>query len=112
VAEYVLAIPQQQVHRRSESKRLALRAVRPLLPDGIAGRLGKREPIRLFERGFRDQGLPVVRELLADPRMASRGYVEIPRLEADFEGFLNGEPVRHDFWWPLTLEMWLHSHWG
>jgi len=111
VASYTHAIPQHQVNRRSEHKRLARRAVRDLVPSDTRARLGKTEPDALFDRGFRDSGLPTVREMLADPISARMGFVNPGELKSSYESFLRGDPVRHDFWWPLTLEMWLRAHW-
>jgi len=111
VAAYALAIPQHEVNRMSEPKRLTRRAVRHLMPAGVEARLGKTEPNALFDRGFREAGLPVARELLADPIAARMGFVDPERLRTSYDRFLRGEPVRHDFWWPLTLEMWLRAHW-
>jgi len=112
VAAYVHAIPQHEVNRLSEPKRLARRAVRRLMPAGTESRLGKTEPDRLFDRGFRESGLPVVRALLEDPLAARMGFIDPERLRSSYERFLGGAPVRYDFWWPLTLEMWLRSHWA
>jgi len=39
------------------------------------------------------------------------GFVDPVQLRSSYDRFLRGEPVRHDFWWPLTLEMWLRAHW-
>jgi asparagine synthase (glutamine-hydrolysing) len=111
VTEYVNAIPQHEVNRRSEEKRLARRATRALIPSRIRARLGKTEPDALFDRGFRDTGLAVARELLDDPLVARRGFVDADGLRSSYDLFLRGEPVRYDFWWPLTLEMWLRAHW-
>jgi len=111
VAEYVHAIPQHEVNRRSEPKRLARRATGDLIPPDTWSRLGKTEPGALFERGFRGPGLSVVRQLLDDPLAAQMGFIDPERLRSAYEDFLRGEPVRHDFLWPLTLEMWLRAHW-
>jgi len=111
VAAYVHAIPQYEVNRRSEPKRLARRASKRVMPPGVEKRLGKTEPGALFDRGFRELGLPMARALLADPVAAQMGFVDPDRLRASYDSFLRGEPIRYDFWWPLTLEMWLRAHW-
>jgi asparagine synthase (glutamine-hydrolysing) len=111
VAEYVCAIPQHEVNRRSEAKRLARQAALGVVPESVRDRLGKTEPGALFDRGFRGPGLSVVRQLLDDPVAAEMGFIHPGRLRSAYEAFLSGEPVRHDFLWPLTLEMWLRTHW-
>jgi len=112
VAAFVHAIPQSLVNRRSAPKRLALRATRGLMPPGMRDRLGKTEPDLLFDRGFRERGLPSAEELITDPLSAQLGFVDESRLRSSYDSFLRGEPVRYDFWWPLTLEMWLRAHWS
>ena len=47
------------------------------------------------------------RELLADPVSARLGFVDAEKLRAEYDRFVEGDPVKHDFWWPLTAEMWL-----
>ena len=111
VVEYVYAIPQHEVNRRSEPKRLARRAATEVVPAKVRSRLGKTEPGALFDLGFSGPGLSVVRHLLDDPVAAQMGFVDPERLRSAYEKFLSGEPVRHDFLWPLTLEMWLRAHW-
>ena len=111
VAEYVHAIPQHEVNRRSEPKRLARQAAAEVIPANVRSRLGKTEPGALFDLGFSGPGLSVVRQLLDDPVAARMGFVDPERLRSAYEEFLSGEPVRHDFLWPLTLEMWLRAHW-
>ena len=111
MAAYVHAIPQHEVNRRSELKRLARRATRDLVPPHTQARLGKTEPDTLFDRGFREAGLPTARDLLTDPISAQMGFVDPGSLRSSYDSFLRGDPVRYDFWWPLTLEMWLRAHW-
>jgi asparagine synthase (glutamine-hydrolysing) len=111
VAEYVRAIPQHAVNRRTDSKRLARRAIRGLVPPDTRTRLGKLEPNALFYRGFSDQELATVRDLIGDPVAARMGFVDGDSLRSRCERYLRGEPTQYEFWWPLTLEMWLRAHW-
>jgi hypothetical protein len=111
VAEYVHAIPQHEVNRRTESKRLARRSTRDLVPPDTRARLGKLEPDALFYRGFRELALSTVRELMNDPVAARMGFIDASELRFWCDRYLKGEPTRYEFWWPLTLEMWLRVHW-
>ena len=112
VVEYICAIPQHQVNRRTESKRVALQAALGVVPESVRIRLAKTEPGALFHRGFNGPGLSVVRQLLTDPIAAQMGFIDSRRLRTAYDEFLSGEPIRHDFFWPLKLEMWLRAHWS
>jgi len=110
VVSCVHAMPQHEVSRRSEPKRLPLHATRSLVPPGI--RFGKTEPGALFDRGLKRSALPVLLDLVRDPLAARMGFVDAERLGWSFDSFVRGDPVLNDLWWPLTLEMWLRAHWA
>ena len=111
VARFVMAIPGWLIQRPSEPKRLLRRALRGVMPDEALRSSRKAMPGKLFDRGFRDRSRDVVRGLLTDTELARRGFVDEGALRAQYEAYLAGRPVRHDFWWPLTLEMWLRRYW-
>jgi asparagine synthase (glutamine-hydrolysing) len=112
LAEFVLAIPQWVVQQVREPKAIARRAMEGIMPTDVLGAVQKTEPVALFDRGFRDRARERVFDLIRDSRSAARGYVREPALRETYEGFLRGEPQRFDFWWPLTLEMWLRAYWS
>jgi asparagine synthase (glutamine-hydrolysing) len=110
LAEFVLAIPQWRVNRVSEPKRLAREALKGVMPEEVRAKTGKTIPETLFDRGFKDRAIPAVRDLLREPISEKMGLLEGERLRHEFEDFLAGKPVRHDFWWPLSAEFWLRAH--
>ncbi len=112
IAEFIMAVPPHMVTRLSEPKRLLRRAMRGTMPDAALNQAGKIEPVALFHRGFRERAIHTVRDLLTDSRMAARGFVDSGVLLRAFEAYVEGNPGPHDFWWPLTLEMWLRAHWN
>ena len=112
IVRFVLAVPGWVLQRPTEPKRLLRHALSGVMPDDALRSSRKAEPNALFERGFRERSRDVVRELLTDSELARRGYVDEAALRAQYEAYLVGGPVRHDFWWPLTLEMWLRRYWA
>ena len=112
LARFVMAIPGWVIQRPSEPKRLLRRALRGVMPDEVLQSSRKTEPARLFERGFRDRGRATMLHLLTDMQLASRGFVDEGALRAAYATYLAGGPVRHDIWWPVTLEMWLRRYWN
>lgn len=111
IAEFIMAVPPHMVTRLSEPKRILRQAMRGTMPDAALNQAGKIEPVALFHRGFRERAIHTVRDLLTDSRMVARGFVDAGALAREFEGYLEDKPSPHDFWWPLTLEMWLRAHW-
>jgi asparagine synthase (glutamine-hydrolysing) len=111
IAEFIMAVPPHMVTRLSEPKRILRQAMRGTMPDAALNQAGKIEPVALFHRGFRERASHTVRGLLTDSRMAARGFVDSGTLLGAFEAYVAGNPGPDDFWWPLTLEMWLRAHW-
>lgn len=111
IARFVLAIPQWRVNLISEPKRLARQALRGVVPEEVRMRTGKTIPHRLFNRGFMERSRETVRDLMRNPMAEELGLVDGEELRRVYEGFLQGHTPRHDFWWPLTAEMWLRRHW-
>ena len=112
IAEFVLAIPQHLVNRISEPKRLARKAMSDAIPPTLTRRTEKIIPSGLFHRGFREREVATVRGLLEGSRAAEAGFLEAREVMRVYEIYLGGQAPPHDFWWPLTLEMWLRAHWS
>jgi asparagine synthase (glutamine-hydrolysing) len=111
LASFVLGVPQWVIQRSGENKRIARRAMRAVMPEQIRRGAQKIEPVSLFDRGFKERARGTVAELLTDSRAAALGYLDAGVFCNLYESFLRNEPQRHDFWWPLTLEMWLRQYW-
>jgi asparagine synthase (glutamine-hydrolysing) len=112
LAEFVLAVPQWRIQRVGESKRIARLAMRGLMPEQVRQRAAKIIPVSLFDRGFKERARDAVFALITGSRAASRGFLDEGALRDYYESFLLDAPQPHDFWWPLTLEMWLRRYWS
>jgi asparagine synthase (glutamine-hydrolysing) len=112
LAEFVLAIPQWRVQRVGENKRIARLAMRGIMPEQVRRRAGKTIPVPLFDLGFKERARDTVFALITGSQAGARGYLDEGALRNYYESFLRDGPQPHDFWWPLTLEMWLRRYWS
>jgi asparagine synthase (glutamine-hydrolysing) len=112
LAEFVLGIPQHLVNLVAQPKRLARRAMRTIIPAAVLDSTRKIIPDGLFERGFKDREASTVLALLSNSVAEEYGFIDAAVLRGQFERYLVGGTVHHDFWWPLTLEAWLRGYWG
>jgi asparagine synthase (glutamine-hydrolysing) len=109
VMEFVLAVPPWRLQRPSEPKRLAKLALGGMLPAATVQVLGKAEPAHLYERGLRDRARATAIDLLTGSRLEAFGFVDGDALRAGFDRYLAGHDMSYEFWWALTLELWLRS---
>ena len=112
VVQAVLSMPQWAVNRVAESKRLARQALRGVVPESVRLETRKTEPSQLFDLGLRRLARETVLNLVRDSHAASLGYIDSRALLDCYESFCAGKPMPYDFWWPLSLEMWLRRFWG
>jgi asparagine synthase (glutamine-hydrolysing) len=112
LASFVLAVPQWVIQRVQEPKRIARQAMRGIMPETVRQAACKSEPVALFERGFMCRAKDTVLDFITNSQAAARGYVDATALDQYYASFLRGEPQDDDFWWPLTLEMWLRQYWS
>ena len=110
LAEFVLAVPQWRIQRVGESKRIARLAMRGLMPEQVRRKTAKIAPTPLYHRALREQARGTVLGLLTSSRAAARGYLDEGALRDYYGRFVRGGPERPEFWWYLTLEMWLRQH--
>ena len=110
LAEFVLAVPQWRIQRVGESKRIARLAMRGLMPEQVRQRAAKIVPTPLYHRALREQARGTVLDLLTGSRAAASGYLDEGALRDYYERYARGELDRPEFWWSLTLEMWLRQH--
>jgi asparagine synthase (glutamine-hydrolysing) len=109
--ELVLALPQWQVQRRGRFKHLAREAMLGVMPEGARQLAAKTIPNSLFDRGFRQRSVATVRSLLTGSRAAANGWLNESAARAVYEEYVRTGDSRYDFWWPLTVEMWLRRWW-
>jgi len=112
LVELVTAFPQWRVQRRSRPKALARAAMRGLVPEPARVRMGQTTPVRLFERGMKDHERHRLLDLVTGMHAAKRGWVDEAAVRQSVERYLRDEPQDAEFWWPVTLEMWLRAFWS
>jgi asparagine synthase (glutamine-hydrolysing) len=112
LAEFVLAVPQWTIQRVGENKRIARRAMRGLMPEQVRQKAAKTIPVSLFDRGFKERATGTVFALVTGSQAGARGYLDEGAFRYCYESFLRDGPQPYDFWWPLTLEMWLRRYWS
>jgi asparagine synthase (glutamine-hydrolysing) len=112
LASLVLGAPQWRIQRFTQPKRIARLAMRGVMPEGTRKTAGKIEPVSLFHRGFKERAKNTVLALIEGSRAAAWGYVDEEALRKRYLSYLRDEPQTFDFWWPLTLEMWLRRYWA
>ncbi len=114
IAEFVVSIPQHEVHRFLDYKRLTRRGLKGILPERLQSitRLeANADPASLFDRGIYDRSRDTVRSLIIDSIAAEHGFVDKNILRDDYEAALSGKHPPYELWWFLTLELWLREHW-
>lgn len=108
LVEYVAAAQPWRVHSWAEPKRLVRRALETILPDAVRLTPSLNDFASLHERGFRVREVETVRDLLAPGSIVERrGWVDGPRVRAEYEGYLAGEPGRYVPLKAIELEAWM-----
>lgn len=110
IASFVLSVPQWVIQQTREPKRIARRAMRGIMPEAVRQTARKIEPHDLYDRGFMERARGTVQNLITDTQAAKYGYLDECALQSCYASYLRGEPQRDDFWWPITLEMWLRQY--
>jgi asparagine synthase (glutamine-hydrolysing) len=110
LAEFALAVPQWRIQRVGEFKRVARLAMRGIMPEQVRRSTAKISPAPLYHRALKEQARGTVLELLTGSRAAARGYTDEGMLRDYYKRFVRGGGEIPEFWWALTLEMWLRQH--
>ena len=111
LAEFVLAIPQSQLHRPSDYKSLARRAMIGLMPEEARRKVGKVTLGPLAHYALRTAARNTISDLITDSEVAARGYVLENKLQAFYEAVRLGERSVAGLWGILSLERWLREYW-
>lgn len=109
---YVCALPQHRVQRQGLPKELARQAMRGVLPERVRTSPAHSNQYPLYQRAFAEREVATVRGLLRDSRADAAGLLDAGAVLDTYESYLRGEPLQHDFWYPLTVELWLRRWWG
>jgi hypothetical protein len=84
--------------------------MRGIMPEQVRHKTEKIAPTPLYHRALREQATGTILNLSTDSRTGARGYLDEGALRDYYERFVQGGPERYEFWWALTLEMWLRQH--
>jgi asparagine synthase (glutamine-hydrolysing) len=111
LAEFVLAAPQWMLNVPSETKRIARRAMRGIMPEKARREAGKVFFSPLHERALKEYAKEAVFDLITDSRAAAYGYIDEATLRNQYEALRRGDRELHGLWETLMLEMWLRRYW-
>lgn len=112
LASFVLACPAHEVDRFRETKRLARRAVRGVMPDRAIQASRKVVPTPLYEHALRHSAHSQVLALMTDSRSAALGVIDEAKFRALFRRHCAGDLQQADFWPAILLELWLRRWWS
>jgi asparagine synthase (glutamine-hydrolysing) len=111
LAEFVLAIPQGELHRPSDYKRLARNAMRGLMPEEARRQVSKVTLTALAHHALRGGAHATIVDLIDTSEVAARGYVDGTKLQAFYQAIRRGERSMTGIWEILCLEVWLRRYW-
>jgi len=107
LVRFVMSVPQWRLHRAGENKPLVREAMRGLMPEAQRLTARPNPPAKLFDRGFREKGWDVVSALMTGSQAEALGCLQASKVLEQYTRYLNGKAPAFDFWWPVSLEMWL-----
>lgn len=107
LAKFILSIPPHLVDRPAERKSIARKAMSGIIPNVVIKKTRKTIPDSHFDIGFQDKSKEKILDLIQNSRISALGYIDEATLLSRYQDYLSGKPPKHDFWWPITLEMWL-----
>jgi hypothetical protein len=114
LVEQVLRLPPELAFDPRWSRPLQRELTSGLVPDVVRLRRAKPNFNRVFHAGLTEADLPIIRELLGDPRAEVGAYVDLEEvrnalLDAIPRDFLALAGWSVDVWRMLTLECWLRA---
>jgi asparagine synthase (glutamine-hydrolysing) len=111
LASFVLAVPQRVLNLPSETKRIARRAMRGIMPEKARREADKVFLGPLYRPALKEYAKDAVLDLITDSQAGARGYVDEDVLHNQYEAIRRGKQGLHGLWEALTLEMWLRRYW-
>jgi asparagine synthetase B (glutamine-hydrolysing) len=111
LVDFALAVPQWRLQRYSRGKYLARSAMRGIMPEGARRNARQVVPVGLYRRAFNDREVDTVRSLMRTSRAAERGLLDASEVLKAYDLYLNGGDLAYDFWYPITVELWLRAWW-
>lgn len=111
LARLCVAADQNLLNHPGEEKRLVRAAMKGIIPETARIACRKTVPQPVYLEALRTWESDTVRCLLDRPRVQAMGFVEADVLTDHFEAFVSGAELMPQFWWTLSLEMWLRRYW-
>jgi asparagine synthase (glutamine-hydrolysing) len=112
LAEFVLAIPHEIVNRPREYKRLTQKAMQGVMPEEVRNSVSKILPTPYYFHAFRENARSTISDLIENSTAHDRGYIDKAALRTEYRSILRGNLDHPNFWWALTVEMWLRQFWS
>jgi asparagine synthase (glutamine-hydrolysing) len=111
LVEFVLAIPEVEISRGAEARRLISGSMKGVLPEKVRLRVGKKFPSELYERSIREWEWAKVEYLLENPLIEARGYVPSGQLHKWFSQYRSGlTTMSNRLIAALLLEKWMRTN--
>ena len=105
VLEFAAALPSTYKLHGLTTKHILKKALAPIVPDAIVNRKKTGFPVP-YERWFRKDLLPFVRDLLLDERTARRGYLNRPAVESLLAANNSRADYSQEIFCLAVLELW------
>jgi asparagine synthase (glutamine-hydrolysing) len=111
LAQFALDVPQWRLQRYSRGKYLARDAMNGIMPEAARRNARQVFPVGLYKRAFNEREVGTVRSLMQDSRAAALGWLDAGEVLKAYDTYLGGGNLAHDFWYPITVELWLRAWW-
>lgn len=109
VVELAASIPPRQRFRAGERKHLLRRATTNLLPRRIRTQMPSSNYGPFVDKGLCEREADRVHQLLSDPTLADRGYVDRTAVRRAVEQYLDSGGWSLQIWRLLSAELWLRE---
>lgn len=110
LVELAARLPVRETLRGGVRKAILRRAMERDLPASVIGRPRKVLAADWAHLGLRERGRDRVWELLTDMRAARGGFIDQEALREVYRQYLDGRHEEAYFWFGLSLEAWLRTH--
>jgi asparagine synthase (glutamine-hydrolysing) len=108
LVEFILAIPQEQIARPGESRRLQRLAMRRLLPEAVWQRKAKTDFYPLFHQGLFENEWPRIKAILGErPRIVRDGWIDGQWLATRLQNARGDKAAAYELSLCVHLELWL-----
>jgi len=111
LVNFALAVPQHVLNRPGEHKRLTRKTMKGIMPEEARRMAQKISPEPLYISAITNKSRETVYSLIRGSQAAARGFIDEEKFLDQYEQFRRNGRGHPQFWWTLTLEMWLRLYW-